>query len=192
MRDHDDACCCDSCQGPQGCDGPRGPEGQAGPAGRRGVTGPTGATGPQGVGATGPTGPIGNLPLTSGGLLKFSGIAFAEGPAFLEDFNGDGFIGFVLRPRYPVAIDRTFRNMATNIGTFVVPDGGTITFELLKDGSAVLGFLIVYGEGETGVKSVAAGPALFLGFPLPNTFDVRVTMDGVGTDVPVSATIGVG
>ena len=177
----------DGCDGHDGHDGATGPTGPAGPVSTGGSTGPTGSAGSTGF--TGPTGPASST--SGGGLLKFAGITFSEGPAFLEDFNGGAFVGQNLRPRYPVAIDRNLRNMAANIGEFIVPQGGTITFELLMNNVVVPGFLIVYGSNDTGVKSVAAGPELFLGFPVPDTLDLRVTQNNVGADVPVTATVGV-
>lgn len=46
-------------------------------------------------------------------------------------------------------------------------------------------------HGERG-KRGKRGPELFVGFPVPDSLDVRVTLGGsISADIPVSATIGV-
>ena len=170
----DSACC----EGEEG-EGERGKRGKRGKRGHRGEQGPAGPAG-------------------SGGLLKFSGTAAAatEGilpvVSYLEDFGiglglGAGII--TTEPSYPVAIARELQNLATNLLTFVVPPGGSILIELLKNGVAVPGFAISYGAGETGIKTLTAGP---VAYAIGDTFDLRVTtaaLFAIGVDV--SATVGI-
>jgi hypothetical protein len=98
----------------------------------------------------------------------------------------------VFPPSYPVAATRRLRNLATNL-FFTVATGQLIVIELLRNGTPVPGFVITYGPGETGVKAVTAGPTVFNGAPVPDTFDLRVTTTNVSNDgaVNVSATVGV-
>ncbi len=157
------------------CDDDDGKRGRRGKRGHRGKRGPT-----------------------SGGLLKFSGVAAPAGEggsplaSFLEDSSVGVSIGAIIAPSpaYPVAVAHDFRNMATNLFFgLVVPTGGLIVIELLRNGAAVPGFIITYGSGESGVKSVLAGPAAFA---IRDTFDIRVTTSGtIAAPVDISATIGV-
>lgn len=181
------------------CEDERGERGERGKRGERGERGKRGHRGERGEpgfsGATGPTGPAGSA-VASGGLLKFAGVVAPAAEllpvaSFLEDFGtglGAGSI-ISLAPDYPVAIPRTFVNMATNLLLgFTVPIGGSIIFELLRNGAPVPGFTITYGAGQTGIQAIAAGPVTFA---IGDTFDVRVTVSGTITlPVNVSATIG--
>jgi hypothetical protein len=150
-------------------------------------------------GHRGPEGPPGPPATASGGLLKFSGnVAGALDVVSADSFLADTGIGFggsiiTVAPSYPVAVEHNLRNMATNLlAGFVVPDGGLIVIDLLKNGVAVPGFQITYGPGEGGLdgrKSVLAGPVTFA---IGDTFDVRVTTSGsVAVTLEMSATIGV-
>ena len=91
-------------------------------------------------------------------------------------------------PEYPVPAIRTLQNLATNIGEFVVPLGGTIFFQVFVNGSFVPGYSILYMATETGVKSIPFGP---VAVPVNGTFALRVTASPEMTSVPieVSATI---
>ena len=164
----------------------RGKRGKRGHRGHRGHRGPEGPPGPAGT--------------ASGGLLKFSGTVApaVEGGlvvSFLEDYGAgvasfQGVTPVSLAPSYPIAVARNLRNMATNLLLgFVVPDGGQIVIELLQNGVSVPGFVITYTGGETGIKSVLAGPAAFA---IGDTFDLRVSVTGGVVDtVDLSATVGV-
>jgi len=141
-------------------------------------------------GRQGPPGPA------SGGLLKFSGPAAVEPESqvvsFLADSGAEGASAQDDPLGYPVAVAHNLRNMAVNIGAFVVPlIVGSIIIELIKNGGplAVPGFTITYGPGGTGIMSVLAGPELFA---IEDTFDLRVTTFNVGSvEVEMSATVGV-
>jgi hypothetical protein len=129
-------------------------------------------------------------------LLKFAGLVASagEGGSPASSFLADTGISFAIQsvftaPNYPVAHAFDARNLATNIlqGS-VVPVGGSIVFELLRNGVLVPGFSITYGPGEGGIKTVEAGPAAYA---IGDTFDLRATSSGlVVDDVNVSATIG--
>jgi hypothetical protein len=146
-------------------------------------------------GHTGPPGPAGSA---SGGLLKFSGVIApaGEGPvaSYLEDWGVGVGIGGIIdtAPSYPVAVAHSLVNMATNLlGGVVVPGGGTITFDLVKNLATVPVVIatIVYGAGDSGIKSVLFGPTPFA---IGDTFDLRVTTTGtVEVAIDASATVGV-
>jgi hypothetical protein len=145
-------------------------------------------------GHDGPPGPPGF------GLLKFSGFAtaFSQLPGLAISYLADVGVGFgsgtilFVAPSYPVAISRKLRNLAVNVLGLVVPQNGSILVELLQNGALVPGFAITYGPGETGVKTVVAGPTPYA---IGVTFDVRVTTSGLGQleveGVDMSATVGV-
>lgn len=179
----------------------RGLEGDRGPRGHRGEEGERGHRGHRGHdGETGPTGATGATGFAAGGLLKFSGVVapaleLAPVVSYLEDWGIGVGVGAIIStaPRYPVAVAHNLRNMATNLlpgfVTPIIPLGGAILIELLRNGVPVPGFSITYGPGESGVKSVLAGPAAFA---IGDTFDMRATVSGtVAVDVDVSATVGV-
>jgi hypothetical protein len=158
----------------------RGKRGKKGHRGHRGHRGHDGPPGPPGF-----------------GLLKFSGEAAvdSEGGGPLASYLTDAGVGFgtgsvLTAPSYPVAIARSLRNLATNVLGFIVPQLGSILVELLQNGVPVPGFAILYGPGETGVKTVLAGPTVFA---IGSTFDLRVTTTHLGeVDViDVTATVGV-
>lgn len=161
-----------------GCDDDCGERGERGRRGRRGPTGPAGPA--------------------AGGLLKFSAVATPSGEgglpttSYLAD-TGFGFSAgpFFVAPNYPVAVAHSLVNMATNLlQGFVIPTGGSMVFELLRNGVPVPGFTITYGPGESGVKSVLAGPQAYA---VGDTFDIQVTTSGaaISAGVDVSATVGV-
>jgi len=152
----------------------------------RGARGPDGHRGPDGE--PGPPG--------GGGLLKFSGVplVLTTGPAvsYLVDNGASGGI-VVVAPSYPDAVVRNLRNMAVNVTGSVVPANGSILVELIDQTmSAVPGFVIAYGPGETGVKTVVVGPAPFA---IGSRFNLRITTDGLPTRpvrLPImAATVGV-
>ena len=175
------------CDGDGDCDGNDGKRGKRGHRGHRGRRGPEGPEGPAGPAAT-----------ASGGLLKFSGeVEASVDPddtiiSFLEDWGSGASAGLFisLAPSYPVAVAHNLRNMATNLlQGFIVPLGGSIVVELLQNGVPVPGFVITYADGESGVKTVVAGP---VAFAIGDTFDLRVTTVGLAAvSVDMSATIGV-
>jgi len=177
---------CDDRDDDDDCDGDGG-RGKRGKRGHRGHTGPAGETGP-----AGPVGPAG-----SGGLLKFSG--FAAGAlsglvpvaSFLADSGAGIGVGSILllAQGYPEAIARSLRNLAVNIFGFTVPPLGSIVVELLQNGVPVPGFSVTYNTGDSGIKTVVAGPAPYA---IGDTFDLRVTTTGIlAAGVNVSATVGV-
>lgn len=154
--------------------------------GRRGHRGDRGHRGPDGD--PGPT--------VSGGLVKFSGqVLVTPGLVAISYLADTGSVAtgagpVATAPSYPVAATRSLRNLAVNISTLVVPPGGSFLFELLENGTLVPGFAIAYGPGETGIKTVVAGPTPFV---VGARFDLRATV--FVTDVieltNVSATVGV-
>ena len=71
----------------------------------------------------------------------------------------------------------------------VLGTGGSITFELLRNGTAVPGFIAVFVVGGLiGNQVIIAGPALF---SQGDRLDLRATADGISNLVDVSATIGI-
>jgi hypothetical protein len=132
----------------------------------------------------------------SGGLLKFSGQVLVTpglvAVSYLAD-TGSVAIGagpVAMAPSYPVAVPRSLQNLAVNISTLVVPPGGSFLFELLQNGSPVPGFAITYAPGETGIKTIVAGPEPFV---VGDRFDLRATVfvTGVVELTNASATVGV-
>ena len=187
-----DPCCDDEC-GEHGEHGERGKRGKRGHRGHRGHEGPPGPPGPPGP--------------SSGGLLKFSGVIASitpppatnqPAPGTIISYLADpGFAPFVDSPNflplgYPVAIPHSLRNLAVNIFDFVVPPGGQIVVELVKNiaSAPVTVFAIVLNPGATGVNKVPTAPAPFA---FGDTFDLQVTAVNLGTEVfaLMSATIGV-
>jgi hypothetical protein len=162
--------------------GKRGKRGKRGHRGHRGHDGPPGPPGPPGA--------------SSGGLLKFSGAVTvdSEGALFVSFLADTGFGPAGPTPinalNYPVAVVHRLRNLATNILiNTLAPPTGTISIRLLQDGAPVPGFLINYGVGEVGIKSVLAGP---VEYPIGSTFDLEVTTSGfAATGIVVVATVGV-
>jgi len=79
------------------------------------------------------------------------------------------------------------RNLAANIGGFVVP-AGTITFEVLVNGAPVAGYALTYAVGESGVKSLTFGP---VALAADDTVALAVAPVGVGfsSAIPVSAVL---
>jgi hypothetical protein len=146
-------------------------------------------------GKRGHRGHRGHRGLDSGGLLKFSGVVApaVEGAlvTYLTDFGvglGSGSM-ITTAPSYPVAVPHNLRNLSTNLLGAVVPVGGSILVELLKNGIPVPGFTITYGPGENGVKSVVAGP---VAFAIGDRFDIRVTASALVLIAEnLSATVGV-
>jgi len=184
---HNSGCCNDDCSDNRKC--------SCSNECSRCVQGKRGKRGHQGErGHTGPPGPVGL------GLLKFSGFALAvpvEGPDPAISFLADAGVGLggppiVFAPSYPDAVPRNLRNLAVNVLGYIVPSGGSILVELLKNGAAVPGFSVTYGPGTTGVLTATTAPVLFA---IGDTFDLRVTATGLGvSEVPgvdMSATIGV-
>lgn len=175
--------------------GKRGKRGHRGPEGPTGPTGPAGSGSAGSTGATGPTGPGGGGGGGSGGLLKFSGLVAApEGPtldSFLADWGANLLAPAIATPMsYPVAIQRTVQNMSVNVldGAILGDPGGTVVFNLLKNGAPVAGFSITFlVGGPTGVQTAVAGPVTFLP---GDTLDLRATATSVIQEINVSATVG--
>lgn len=131
-----------------------------------------------------------------GSLLKFSGVVApaVEGvvTSFLADFGvGLGVAGILsTAPSYPLAIAHSVRNLAVRVidGIIGLP-GGSVTFELLRNGNPVPGFLAVYTVGgPIGNQIILAGPEAF---SVGDRIDIRATAIGVTVPVDVSATIGI-
>lgn len=160
-------------------------EGERGKRGKRGHRGHDGNPGPPGGG---------------GGLLKFSGQALTApgGLTAISYLSDNGFSivpgPVVVAPNYPVARTLNLRNLATNVLIPVIPPTTFvfIIIELLKNGAPVPGFTITYGPGETGVKTVAAGPTPFVAGV--DRFDLKISTNSLAElerGVTVSATVGV-
>jgi hypothetical protein len=158
-------------------------DGERGERGRRGHRG-----------ATGPTGPAA---ATASSALKFSGVVAPSDSvvpvvSFLADFGAGLGLGNVLTtpPSYPAPVPLTLVNFATNIlDGIALPADTLLVFDLLKNLLPVPGFSITYGPGETGVKTVLAGP---IDFAIGDVFDVRASATGVfEVGLGASATVGV-
>lgn len=173
--------------------GERGKRGKRGHRGHRGHQGATGPTGPSSTGFTGPTGPAASSP---GGLLKFSGVVApaVEGSvvSFLADWGVGLGIGSVIStaPAYPLAVQHDVRNLAVRVlGAIVGLPGGTIVFELLRNGVPVPGFSITFTVGgPVGNQVVIVGPVTFF---IGDRLDLQATATGITAAVDVSATIGI-
>lgn len=119
----------------------------------------------------------------------------------MSNFLADIGVGFgpgsivAIAPRYPIAIGRNLRNLATNLlPPFTVPLGALIVIELLKNGIPVPGFLTTYIPGEGGVHNAILPPEAFVISIGGDTFDLRVnitTTDGQALEANLSATVGV-
>jgi hypothetical protein len=145
----------------------------------------TGATGS--VGATGPTGPTGPS-LTTRGVAKFSGVIGPGGNMFLADTGTVAISPSNIFPAYPTPSPRNLFNLAANLGEFVVPEAGSVLFEVQANGGFIAGYSITFNPGDTGVKSLLFGPVFV---PANGTFAIRVTpSDGTTLgQIPVSALI---
>lgn len=88
-----------------------------------------------------------------------------------------------------MAVAHSLVNLATNLD-LTVPALSSIVVELLQNGVPVPGFTITYLPGESGIKSVVAGPQPYA---IGDAFDLRVTASNVtsGGPVSISATVGV-
>lgn len=156
--------------------------------GKRGKRGKRGHRGEQGE-----PGPIGPSGLGLGGLLKFSGVVDASVEGTIVSYLADTGVGvgdvsvITVAPDYPVAIVRNLVNLATNV-LEAISINGTLTIELLKNGVAVPGFVITYTGGQSGIKTVTAGP---VAFAIGDTFDLRLTASFLAVGVDVTATVGV-
>jgi hypothetical protein len=160
--------------------------------GKRGRRGHRGHRGP-----TGPTGPTSSPGSSGGGLLKFSGVVApaSEGgsvDSFLADFGVGLGAGDVLSlaPSYPIAVQHNVRNLAVRVlNTILGTPGGSVVFDLLRNGNPVAGFEITFPVGGLiGNQVVIAGPTTFL---VGDRLDLRARATGVTAPVNVSATIGV-
>lgn len=118
-------------------------------------------------------------------LLKFCGAAAADGVSYLADF-GIGKTAQDTAPSYPIAIHRLeLRDIAVNLLTTLT---GSLTIELLRNGSVVSDFTITYAAGESGVKKLKTDGKTF---KRGDTLDVRVTNADAETDANLSVTIGI-
>jgi hypothetical protein len=164
---------------------------ECGERGKRGKRGHRGHHGP-----TGPTGPTGSTGLSSGGLLKFSGVVAPSGEGVLDSFLADFGVGLgvgsviSLAPAYPIAVQHNVRNLAVRVlDTIVGNPGGTIVFDLLQNGNPVPGFEVTFTVGgPIGNKIAIAGPTTFL---VGDRLDLRARATGITAPVDVSATIGI-
>jgi hypothetical protein len=163
----------------------------SGPAGIDGGTGPIGLPGPTGSAGTG-----------SGGLIKFSSSLDPELPSavgYLADGNSEV---FPVPLPYPLPSARTFVSFSAELLTiligpndgdpFIVPPGGTVTFQLFHGVSAVPTFIIVFNENEGGIKAAVVNPEAFA---VGDTYHLQVESVGFNLSANVrfsfSATIGV-
>lgn len=183
-------------RGHRGERGHRGHQGDTGPTGPTGSTGPTGPTGPTGdVGPTGFTGPTGPQPNDLGGLLKFCGVVAPAPEASVESFLADWGVGqgasaalTVSAPSYPFAVSRVVRNLAVRIISPVTGvTGGTIVFDLLRNGNPVLSVTWTVGDLIGNLPLVSGTVTFAQGTRL----DLRATANGITSAVDVSATVGV-
>jgi hypothetical protein len=112
--------------------------------------------------------------------------------SFLTDFGvGLGAAGVIREsPAYPFAVDHNVRNLAVRVLTQLNgAPGGSITFELLRNGAPVPGFVAVFVVGGLiGNQVITAGPTLF---SEGSRLDLRATAVGITNLVDVSATIGI-
>ena len=99
---------------------------------------------------------------------------------YLADF---GFLN--LPPGYPLPTHLRLRAFTANLPAFVVPAGGSVTFQLLRNGAPLPGFVITYGPGTTGVMRVKSRAHL----KPKDTLDLLVTTAALGTAVQVSAMV---
>src|SRR5512143_325815 len=176
----------------------RGHQGDTGPTGPTGPTGFTGPTGPTGdVGPTGFTGPTGPQPNDLGGLLKFCGVVApsAEGPpavSLLADWGvGKGAVGVIDASTdlaYAFAVQRVVRNLQIRI--LSLPSGitgGTIVFDLLRNGSVVLSVTWTVGD-PTGNLPLVLGAVTFA---QGSRLTLQATATGITSFVDVTATVGI-
>ena len=130
----------------------------------------------------------------SDGLLKFSGfIGTAEGGGSLVSYLADAGLALdavVVNPmNYPMALQRTLQGLSVNIGTTTLSSGQSVLVEVLRNGSAVPGFNVSYGVGDSGVKTNTTGR---ITYNPGDTFALRVTTAGFsGSDFAMFATVGV-
>jgi hypothetical protein len=112
--------------------------------------------------------------------------------SFLADFGiGLGAAGILsTAPSYPLATQHDVRNMAVRVLNGIVgTPGGAVTFELLRNGSPVPGFVAVFTVGgPVGNQLIHAGP---VSFAEGSRLDLRATATGVTAPVNVSASIGI-
>jgi hypothetical protein len=115
--------------------------------------------------------------------FKFSAASVADDTVqYLTDFGR-----FTVPRGYPVAVSCEFHGLAVNLSRFVVPPGGLIIAQLLRNGSPVKDLVVTYSPGHTGVRRTHGHARYEAG----DTFDLQVTTSSLGSDVELSATIGV-
>lgn len=181
---------CDDC-----CDeerGKRGKRGHRGHDGRDGHNGSTGPTGPGGQGGPGPTGPTGSTSPTSGGLLKFSGLAAPGTAGSRITYLGDGGLATpaeLLAPNYPIPTERVLVDFAVNL-RIDIPLQQEVEVSLILNSSMVLATATyVGGVVSGGIQVIPFGPT-----PVgpDDVIDVRVTVSFVEQAIPavVSAMVG--
>lgn len=146
-------------------------------------------------GKRGKRGKRGHADSSSGGLLKFSGrIGFDPDLAFVSFLpdsgtDDDGPLS-ILPLSYPIAVARSLRNMAARL-EYVVQSNQSVLVELVQNQLTVPVVIasILYGPGESQIKSVVFGPTLLA---IGDTVDLRVTATNVNQGpVILSATVGV-
>jgi hypothetical protein len=87
---------------------------------------------------------------SSSTILKFSGVV-PGGTSFLAD--GGSAAASPTPPRYPLPNRFNARAMTCNLlDGFTPPVGGTLSCQLVKNGSVVPGFVLMYKPGQTGVQ----------------------------------------
>lgn len=196
--------------GPTGLTGLTGPTGPTGPTGSTGPTGPTGETGGTGsTGAMGNTGAPGSTGNTgpdavglAGQLLKFSSFYFADNSGSDDSIADTVSAGGGLDPAYAAPFPVTFVSLATKLAEptqtgfeppadFIVPnfsEDNLVLIRLFHDDVAVPGWVITYGPGEGGIKTLLAPPPE--SFAAGGEFTFEVETFGFTGSFIVSATIG--
>ena len=93
---------------------------------------------------------------------------------------------YTIPREYPMAQPCELYGLAVNLLRFVVPAGGSIQAVVIRNGRALKDLTVTYGPGDTGVRRTSGRASLEAG----DTIDLQVTTSGLGSDVEISATIG--
>lgn len=150
----------------------------------KGITGATGATG-----ATGPAAANNDF------LLKFSGRTATNTAGtqtrYLADVGvGASVLDLVSNPQYPIGRSILVSRLDVNLPFSSVPDGSILNVNLIRNGTLVPGFQVVYGgvNPASGIQSVIpVAPTLF---SPGDTLDLQTQLIGPSqVPINVSATL---
>lgn len=120
--------------------------------------------------------------------LKFSGGIYPEfgSPRYLCDSAFEAAAD--TPPAYPAPSRGKLKDLTVNAHTGTLPEGASITVRLLKNGSPVSGFEVVYSEGEAaGIRRTKTHAVKFSS---EDTFDLEVLFNGIADPFLMSAVIG--